>query len=85
MINKAISFCCTCLLLLVSLLTFGQEPTLQQQDTETGPVNEFFRSNGKIYVVVGVLLIIFIGIVIFLVRLDRKISKLERKERADTL
>lgn len=79
MINKAFSFCCTCLLLLVSLIANAQD----QQNTETGPVNEFFRSNGKIYVIVGVLLIIFTGIIIFLARLDRKISKLERREQGE--
>lgn len=36
------------------------------------------RSNGKIYVVVAVLLTIFAGIIIYLVRLDRKLTKLEK-------
>ncbi|MER3463967.1 MAG: CcmD family protein [Chitinophagaceae bacterium] len=35
------------------------------------------RSNGKIFVVVAVIATIFIGIVIYLIRMDRKISKLE--------
>lgn len=39
------------------------------------------RSNGKIYVVVAVLVTIFIGIVIYLIRLDRKISKLEKESK----
>lgn len=39
------------------------------------------RSNGKIYVVVAVLVTIFIGIVIYLVRLDKKISKLENESK----
>jgi hypothetical protein len=38
---------------------------------------DVMRSNGKIYVVVAVILTIFAGIIIYLVRLDRKISKLE--------
>lgn len=38
---------------------------------------DFLRSIGKIYVVVAVLVAIFLGIVIFLVLLERKISKLE--------
>lgn len=37
------------------------------------------RSNGKIYVVVGVLLLIFFGLIGYLVALDRKVSKLEKK------
>lgn len=36
------------------------------------------RKDGKIYVVVLVLATIFAGIIAFLVRLDRKISKLEK-------
>lgn len=38
---------------------------------------DFLRSTGKIYSVVGVIVIIFIGIIIFLIRLDNKLSKLE--------
>jgi hypothetical protein len=38
---------------------------------------DVMRANGKIYVVVAVILTIFAGIIIYLVRLDRKISKLE--------
>lgn len=37
------------------------------------------RSNGKIYVVVVVVLIIMIGLLSYLVRLDRKITKLEKE------
>lgn len=40
-----------------------------------------FRSNGKIYVVVAVMLTIFAGIILYLVRLDRKVSRLERETR----
>ncbi|NLR60983.1 hypothetical protein FHW36_11224 [Chitinophaga polysaccharea] len=76
MINKAFSFCLTLALLCISVLA-----NAQQQNTEKGPINEFFRSNDKIYVIVGVLVIIFIGIVLFLIRLDRKIGKLEERER----
>jgi CcmD family protein len=39
------------------------------------------RSNGKIYVVVTVLTVIFIGIIFYLIRLDRKISKLEKESK----
>ena len=42
-------------------------------------MNDYMRQTGKIYVVFGVILIIFIGIVIFLIRLERKIKKLENK------
>jgi CcmD family protein len=40
---------------------------------------DFMRSIGKIYVVVTVIVAIFIGIVVFLVYLDRKLTKLENQ------
>ncbi|MEM8582784.1 MAG: CcmD family protein [Bacteroidota bacterium] len=38
---------------------------------------DFMRSLGKIYVVVGVIVIIFLGLVFYLWRLDRRLTKLE--------
>ena len=40
---------------------------------------DFMRSMGKMYVVVAVIVAIFIGIVIYLFSLDRKITKLENQ------
>ena len=40
---------------------------------------DFMRSIGKIYVVVAVIVAIFIGLVIFLVYLDRRLTKLEQQ------
>tara|TARA_B100000780_G_scaffold278879_1_gene254160 strand:+ start:3291 stop:3521 length:231 start_codon:yes stop_codon:yes gene_type:complete len=37
------------------------------------------RANGKIYVVVAVIAIIFVAIVVYLISLDRKASKLEKE------
>lgn len=37
------------------------------------------RSNGKIYVVVAVLLTIMIGLIAYMISVDRKISKLEKE------
>lgn len=39
--------------------------------------NDFIRSMGKMYVVVAVIVAIFIGIVLFLIYLDRRLTKLE--------
>ena len=39
---------------------------------------DVFRSNGKIYVVVAVVVTILLGLFLYLFRLDRKITKLER-------
>ena len=37
------------------------------------------RSNGKIYVVVGVILIVLTGLFIYLFAIERKVKKLEQK------
>lgn len=55
-------------MLYTGLLNIIQEPEMA----------DLLRSNGKIYVVVSVLCIIFIGIVSYLVFLDKKINKLEK-------
>nr|WP_242922213.1 CcmD family protein [Pontibacter liquoris] len=41
------------------------------------------RQDGKIYVVVTVLVTIMAGIVVYLVSLDRKVSKLEKQLKDD--
>ena len=60
--------------LLISIL-FLQLIASAQQKVEMA---DTMRSNGKIYVVVAIILTIFAGLIIYLVRLDRKISKLEK-------
>lgn len=42
-------------------------------------VDNLLRSNGRIYVVIGVILIIFISIILYLIRIERKIDKLEKQ------
>lgn len=39
------------------------------------------RSNGKIYVVVAVLLIILAGLFLYLFQTDRKLTRLEQKDK----
>ena len=41
---------------------------------------DMMKENGKIYVVIAVMLTILAGLVLYLVRLDRKISKLEKNK-----
>jgi uncharacterized membrane protein YqhA len=36
------------------------------------------RSNGKIYVVIAVILTILAGLILYLVRIDRRVSRLEK-------
>ncbi|MFN3916128.1 MAG: CcmD family protein [Flavobacteriales bacterium] len=40
-------------------------------------------SNGKINIVVGVVVIIFSGIIFYLIRMERKIKRLEKKVKND--
>ena len=51
---------------------------------QTDPANvqmaDTMRSNGKIYVVVAVILTILAGLVLYIVRLDKKISRLEKEK-----
>lgn len=55
---------------------------LNAQDTagKKTEMADLMRSNGKIYVVVAVILTILTGVILYLVRLDRKIRKLEKTD-----
>ncbi|MEN9950134.1 MAG: hypothetical protein RLZZ557_1410 [Bacteroidota bacterium] len=50
-----------------------------QQTAETSPMAFDMRSNGKIYVVVAVLLTIMIGLILYVINVDKKITKLEKE------
>ena len=43
------------------------------------PMADSFRSEGKIYVVLAIALIILIGLFLYLLRMDKKIKKLEEE------
>ena len=49
------------------------------QTTEGPAMADELRANGKIFVVIGVIAIIFIAIVIFLIMIERKLKKLEER------
>jgi hypothetical protein len=57
-------------LLLVSVIGFAQDKKAGMAD--------LMRSNGKIYVVVAVVLTILTGLILYVVRLDRKMTRLEK-------
>ncbi|MEM1320445.1 MAG: CcmD family protein [Bacteroidota bacterium] len=50
---------------------------------DSGAYNEMMYSSGKIYVVLGVILIMFVGIIAYLIYLDRKLTKLENQINYD--
>jgi predicted membrane channel-forming protein YqfA (hemolysin III family) len=57
-------------------------PAMAQADTtQKVEMADGLRANGKIYVVVLVLVTILAGVIFYVVRLDRKISKLEKELR----
>jgi CcmD family protein len=47
--------------------------------TADAQVVDFLQSTGKIYAVITAIVVIFLLIVLYLVRLDNKISKLEKQ------
>lgn len=59
------------LFLLMTISVFANAQDAEMADT--------MRSNGKIYVVVGIILIVLVGLITYLVLLDKKITKLENK------
>lgn len=63
-------------MLLVSnvLTTFAEDQSVQMADT--------LRQEGKIYVVVACIFVIVGGLVLFLIRIDGKLSRLEKESRS---
>jgi multisubunit Na+/H+ antiporter MnhB subunit len=61
-------------LLVASLLQLA----VMAQGTAPTANEDIMRSNGKIYVVVAVIVTIVAGIFLYLLNLDRKISRLEK-------
>jgi CcmD family protein len=60
------------LLLLNFVTAFAQDPaSVEMADT--------LRSSGKIYVVIGTIVIIFIGLAIYLFAIDRRLRKIEKE------
>jgi CcmD family protein len=71
----------TIVLLIISFSVLAQEKTpVTEADYTNSSVDmaDVMRSEGKIYVLVGIIVIIFAGITVYLVNTDRKISKLEK-------
>lgn len=59
--------------LLIPFFGIAQEVTVEPQMADT------FRSEGKIYVVIAVISIIFICLISYLIFIDMKLRKLEKK------
>lgn len=59
------------LLMFCTLVTNAQNSSVEMADT--------MRSNGKIYVVVAVVLLILVSVFVYLIRIDRKLKTLEEQ------
>lgn len=71
----------TIALLLFSLNVLAQEKIeVTEADYSNSSVEmaDQMRADGKIYVLVGIITIIFAGIVVYVVSTDRRISRLEK-------
>jgi len=60
---------------LIALIFMVLTQSANAQDAEMA---DSFRAEGKIYVVVAIVVIVLAGLILYLFTLDRKISKLER-------
>ena len=58
-------------IMMTSNMIFSQEQKVEMADK--------MRDDGRIYVVVAVVLTILIGLILYIVRLDKKMSKLEKE------
>jgi hypothetical protein len=65
--------------LFMLIVSLASTTVIHAQDSKESTVGELMRSNGRIYVVIAVMLTILAGLILYLVRLDRKISKLEKE------
>ena len=65
--------------LLAFCLTATVSSLAQAQNVEMA---DTFRSEGKIYVVVAIVLIVLTGLILYLFMLDRKMNKIERMIQA---
>jgi hypothetical protein len=53
--------------------------SIRAQEANEVEMADVMRSNGKIYVVLTVVLVIFSGIIFFLIKTDNKVSRLEKE------
>ena len=66
------------LLSLMAMLVSFSSAVAQATTTDHVPMADGLRAEGKIYVVVLVMLVIFIAVAVYLFTLDRRVKKLEK-------
>ncbi len=60
--------------IIIEVMVIGQDTALRTTEDKNG----FMRSEGKIYVVAAITLVILTGLIVYVARLDRKITRLEK-------
>lgn len=70
-------------MLLSNVITFSV--MAQQGGNEAIEMADGMRASGKIYVVVLVVTVILTGLILYLIRLDKKVGKLEKEVNNKTL
>ncbi|MFT4733075.1 MAG: ABC-type amino acid transport system permease subunit [Arcticibacterium sp.] len=71
--------------LLVTILAgfsaVGQKMTIENQDYSNNSIEmaDVMRSEGKIYVLVAIIVVIFIGFIFFLLKTEQKLKKIEKE------
>jgi len=77
--NKKNNWLSRAVALLLPLLLLGGAALAQAPAAAEPEMADALRQSGKIYVVVLVLVIIVTGLLVYLVRLDGKVSRLEKE------
>ena len=77
--NKLKTIALTITLGIQTLLIAGSSVSQNNENGVSESAKEMLRGNANFNVVATVLVLIFIGIVVYLLRLDRKMSKLEKQ------
>jgi len=69
--NKLKRIAATIAMAMITVFANAQDATAEATDV--------MKTNGKIYVVMAVVVVIVLGLFIYLINLDRKIAKLEKE------
>lgn len=65
--------------LILAMAAIGAQA--QEAATQASPqMADLFRQEGKIYIVITVLSIVFVSLIVYLVSIDLKLRKLEKKQ-----
>lgn len=82
---RILALCCFMLCSLAGVQQVKAQPEQTQVEFSSAPAQtdiemaDALRQDGKIYVVVVVLLTVLLGVVAYLITLDRKVSRLEKQ------